>query len=104
MFRGSAFLLTTDAAEIVRTEVAVPAPGVMVPGENEQFKVLGRLPQERAMGLLNAPDCDPAEMVNVPVCPARIVRDAGDAEKDSDGAGGGGAGAGGPPLAAQDGV
>jgi len=73
-------------------------------GENEQFKVLGKPPQERAMELLNAPDCDPAETVNVPVCPARIVRDAGDAEKDSDGAGGGGGGAGGPPLAVQDGV
>jgi len=80
----------------------VPAPGVMVLGENEQFRVLGRPPQERAMGLLNAPDCDPAETVRVPDCPARIVRDAGEAENNSDGGGGGGAG--GPPLAAQDGV
>jgi hypothetical protein len=86
---------------MVRTEVAVPAPGVMVLAENEQFKVLGRLPQERAMGLLNAPDCDPAETVKFPVCPAIIVMDAGEAENDSDGAGGG---AGGPPMAAQDGV
>lgn len=73
-------------------------------GENEQFSVVGRLPQERAMGLLNVPDCDPAETVKVPVCPARIVTDAGEAEKDSDGAGGGGGGTGGPPLAVQDGV
>jgi hypothetical protein len=76
----------------------------MALGENEQFKVLGRPPQERVMGLLNAPDCAPAETVRVPVCPARIVRDAGDAENESDGASGGGGGVGGPVLAAQDGV
>ena len=72
-------------------------------GENEQCSALARPPQERAMGLLNAPDCDPAETVRVPDCPARIVRDAGEAENDSDGAGGGG-GVGAPPLAVQDGV
>lgn len=93
-------LPTTEAAEIVRIELAVPDPGVMVLGENEQFSVLGRPPQERAMGLLNAPDCDPAETLMVPACPARIVTDAGEAEKESDGAGGVGA----PPLAVQDGV
>jgi hypothetical protein len=89
---------------MVRTEVAVPAPGVMVLGENEQFRVVGRPPQERAMGLVNAPDCDPAETVKVPDCPARIVTDAGEAEKDSDGAGCVGGGAGGPPPVVQDGV
>lgn len=77
-------------------------------GENEQRSVLGRPPQERAMGVLNTPDCDPAETVKVPVCPARIVMDAGEAENNSDGAGGGGAGGvggvGSPPLAVQDGV
>ena len=93
---------------MVRTEVAVPAPGVMVLGENEQFKVLGRRPQERVMGSLKAPDCDPAETVTVAFCPARIVTDAGEAEKDSDGIGGGVGGPGGvgvgAPLAMQDGV
>ena len=102
MFGRGKALPSTDEAEIVRTEVAVPAPGVIVLGENEQRSVLGRPPQERAMGVLNTPDCDPAETVKVPVCPARIVMDAGEAENNSDGGGGGGAG--GPPLAAQDGV
>ncbi len=55
------------------------------------------------MGVLNTPDCDPAETVRVPDCPARIVMDAGEAENNNDGAGGGG-GVGAPPLAVQDGV
>lgn len=78
----------------------MPAPGVIVLGENEQRSALARPPQERAMGVLNTPDCDPAETVKVPVCPARIVTDAGEAENNSDGAGGVGA----PPLAVQDGM
>jgi len=101
---------TTEAAEIVRREVAVPDPGVMALGENEHFKVLGSSPQERTIGLLNAPDFVAAVTVRVPVLPARIVTAAGEAEKDSDGVvgggvgGPGGGGVGGSALAGQDGV
>jgi hypothetical protein len=41
---------------MVRTELALPDPGVIVAGEKEQVKVLGRLPQVSVTGLLKAPD------------------------------------------------
>jgi hypothetical protein len=68
---------------MVRVEVAVPVPGVMVAGEKEQFKVLGSPLQESAIELLNEPDCGFAVTVKVPDRPAGIVRDIGDALKDT---------------------
>ena len=66
-------------AEIVTTEVATPEPGVMLAGEKEQLIVLGMPLQLSAIELLNDPDCAFAVTVRLPVVPAEIVRDAGDA-------------------------
>src|ERR1700677_275853 len=68
-------------SEMVRTEVAVPAPGVMVAGENEQLSVSGILPQLSEMGLLKVPDCSLAVTVKAPDIPEGIVIVAGDALK-----------------------
>ncbi|MGB8583408.1 MAG: hypothetical protein WCD47_21495 [Candidatus Sulfotelmatobacter sp.] len=74
----------------------MPEPGVMLAGEKEQLIVLGMPLQLSAIALLNDPDCGFAVAVRLPVAPAEIVRDAGDALKDSVGFGvGGGAGEGG---------
>ena len=71
----------------------------MLAGEKEQLIVLGMPLQLSAIELLNDPDCGFAVTVRLPVVPAEIVSDAGDALKDSvgfgvgagvgDGAGGG---------------
>lgn len=58
---------------MVRAEVADPAPSVMVPGENEQAKVLGRPAQESEIGVFEAPDCIFAVTVRVADFPAGIV-------------------------------
>lgn len=50
------FAPLTLAAEMVSTELALPAPGTMVAGEKEHVKALGRLPQVSATALLKAPD------------------------------------------------
>jgi hypothetical protein len=51
---------------MVRVEFAVPEPGAMLPGENEQLSVLGRPVHERAIGLVNVPDCIAALTVTFP--------------------------------------
>lgn len=73
--------------EIVTTEVAMPEPGVMLAGENEQLIVVGIPLQLSAIELLNDPDCGFAVTVRLPAAPAEIVSDAGDALKDSVGVG-----------------
>jgi len=59
----------------------------MVAGENEQLKLLGIPAHERAIGLLNAPDCGFAVTVKRPDWPAGIVMADGDAPKDTAGPG-----------------
>ena len=66
---------------MVRVEVAVPEPGVMLAGENEQLKVLGTPVHEREMGLFEAPDCAFAVKVRLPDFPAGIVIAVGEAPK-----------------------
>ena len=77
------FVAVAEALEIVRVEVAVTEPGVIVAGENEQFSVLGIPLQESAIALLNGPDCGSAVTVKLPDCPAGIVTVDGDALKDT---------------------
>jgi hypothetical protein len=77
------FSADVDTDEIVTVEVAVPEPGVMVSGENEQLKPVGIPLHESVIGLLNDPDCGVAATVKVPVWPAEIVTEAGVAVKDN---------------------
>jgi hypothetical protein len=67
---------------MVRTELAVPAPGVTDPTENAQFKPLGQPITESEMGLLNDPDCVFAVTLRVLDWPAGMVSDEGDALND----------------------
>lgn len=69
--RSSLALLA--AAANVRTELAVPAPGVIAAGENEQLKDAGKPEQLRAIESLNVPDCGMAVTVTFPDAPAAIV-------------------------------
>src|SRR3977135_1807395 len=80
-FRWGKFIPATVAAEMVRAEVAVPAPGVMAAGEKEQLKPLGIPLQESEMLLLKEPDCGFALTVRLPDCPAGMVTVEGDALK-----------------------
>ncbi len=59
--------------EIVTVDDALPEPGVMAAGENEQFSPLGIPLQERAIGVLNEPDCACAVTVKIPVSPVGMV-------------------------------
>jgi hypothetical protein len=72
---------------MVRTALALPAPGVIAAGEKEQVKVLGRLAQVSVTGLLKAPDLTCAETVIVPDFPAGMLMDSGEAPKDKVGGG-----------------
>lgn len=75
---------------MVRVEIAEPEPGVMVAGEKEQLKLLGRPAQESEIGLVEEPDCALAVTVTFPDCPAGRVMAAGDALKNMVDAGGDG--------------
>lgn len=77
------FIPKREAGEMVRVEVAVPEPGVMVTGEKEQVRVLGIPLQESEMGLLKDPDCGLALTVRLPAFPAGMVTEEGDALKDT---------------------
>ncbi len=66
---------------MVRVEVDAPEPGVMLPGENEQLSVLGRRPQESAIGVFEVPDSIAAVTVTVPDFPLGNVRAFGTAVK-----------------------
>jgi hypothetical protein len=74
---------------MVRVEVAVPEPGVMIAGEKEQLKVLGTPVHDSEMGLFEAPDCAFAVTVRLPDFPAGIVTAVGEAPKDMTVGGGG---------------
>jgi hypothetical protein len=63
--------------EIVSCEVALPEPGVILAGLNEQLNVLGIPLQLRAIGVFNEPDCSVAVTVRLPAVPAGIVIDPG---------------------------
>ena len=77
---------------MVTVEVAVPVPGVMLLGENEQLSVLGRLPHERAIGVFKVPDFIAAATATVPDSPAGTVTALGDALKATVAVVGGGGG------------
>jgi hypothetical protein len=77
---------------MVRVEVADPAPGIMVPGENEQFKVLGRPRHESAIGVFRVPDFIAAVTVTLPDSPEGTLTALGDALKEIVAGGGGGGG------------
>ncbi len=103
---GNGVVAIAALEEIVSVEAAIPEPGVMLAGENEQLIVLGIPVQLSVIELLNDPDCGFAVTVRLPAVPADIVRDAGDALKESVGFGvgvgvGGGAGEGGGGGAVQ---
>jgi hypothetical protein len=83
---------------MVRTEVAVLAPGVMAAGEKAQLKLEGSPVQVSEMGLLKVPDCAVAATVKVPDMPERMVMVAGAALNETVGGMGAGTGAGGVVL------
>jgi hypothetical protein len=87
---------------MVRVEVAVPGPGVMLFGENEHANVLGKPEHDNAIGVFDAPDCIAAVTVTFPDSPVGNVTAVGDALKDMIAeAGCGGAGGGGATVAGQ---
>jgi hypothetical protein len=62
-----------EVAVTVRTELAVPAPGVTDPGANEHFKLLGSPEQVSAIALLKEPDCGATLTVSEPDAPKAMV-------------------------------
>jgi hypothetical protein len=77
---------------MVRVEDAVPEPGAMLLGENEQLNVLGRPLQERAIGVVEVPDLIAALTVTFADCPDTTVTAVGEAPKDITAGGGTGGG------------
>ena len=71
---------------MVRVELAVPEPGVMVAGEKAQLNLAGIPAHESEIGTLNAfPDWAFAVTVKPPDAPVAIVTVAGAALKDTAG-------------------
>ena len=68
--------------EMVSVDVTVPEPGVMLLGEKEQVRVLGKLAHESEIGLVDVPDCTAAVTTTVPDFPVASVTAVGDAVKD----------------------
>jgi hypothetical protein len=75
---------------MVRVEVAVPEPGVMLLGEKVQLSVLGRPLHERVIGVFDVPDCIAAVTVTLLALPSGTVTAFGDALKVMTGAVGAG--------------
>ena len=73
--------METAAADTVTVELAQPDPGVMAPGENVQFRLLGTPLQESEIGLFSDPDCIFATTVKLADFPGAITRDDGVALK-----------------------
>ena len=73
------FVAVLRAFVIFSVDVAVPEPGLMVAGENEQTRFVGRKSQESAMLPLLGADCDVAVTVTCPDLPLGIVSAAGEA-------------------------
>jgi len=71
------------AALIVRTDCAVPLPGVIAAGANEQLKLLGRFAHASVICESNDPEFGDAAIVIVPECPAARVNAAGAAPNDT---------------------
>ena len=71
------------AALIVRTDCAVPLPGVIAAGANEQLKLLGRFAHASVICESNDPEFGEAAIVIVPECPAARVNAAGAAPNDT---------------------
>ena len=67
----------TVAAETVRTELTVLAPGVMLAGAKEHCKPWGKPEQVRLIALLKAPDFGAAVTDTLPDPPDEIVKEAG---------------------------
>jgi hypothetical protein len=76
---------------MVRVEVAVPEPGVMLAGEKAQLRVLGRFGQESEIGKFDDPDCAVALTVTLADLPAGTLTDVGAAPKEIEVCGGPGA-------------
>lgn len=83
---------------MVRVEMAVPVPGVIVAGEKEHFRELGSAGHESEMGLFEAPDCAVAVTVTLPDFPAGSLTEVGDAPNETL-AGGAAGGVGGAVVA-----
>jgi hypothetical protein len=66
---------------MVRVELAVPEPGVMLSGENEQLNVLGSPLQESLIAAFALPDCIAAVTVITPDFPLGRVKSFGAAVK-----------------------
>ena len=79
---------------MVRVDVAVPEPGAILAGENEQLKVFGKFGQESEIGEDDDPDCAFAVTVTLADFPAGTLTDVGAAPKETDVCGGPGAVAG----------
>jgi len=79
LLRRSKFEAVTEAEAMVRVELAVPLPGVITAGENEQLRVLGTPSHDSEIVLLNDPDCGFALTVSVPDSPGVIESELGDA-------------------------
>ena len=71
------------AALIVSTDCAVPLPGVIAAGANEQLKLLGKFAQANVICESNDPAFGDAAIVIVPDCPAARVNAAGAAPNDT---------------------
>lgn len=68
---------------MVRVEVAVPEPGVMLAGEKEQLSVLGSFGQESEIGRFDDPDCAVAVTVTLADFPPDTLTDVGAAPKET---------------------
>jgi hypothetical protein len=67
-----------EVALTVRTELAVPAPGVTDPGAKEHFKLPGSPEQVSAIALLKDPDCGATLTVSAPAPPGGMVIEDGE--------------------------
>ena len=72
-------VLLVAMAEMVKTEVAEPDPGVTAAGEKEQLSTLAIPGQDSVIGVSKDPDCVCAVTVKVPDWPATIDNVVGEA-------------------------
>jgi hypothetical protein len=84
---------------MVRVEMAVPVPGVIVAGEKEHLRELGSAGHESEMGPFEAPPvCTVAVTVTLPDFPSGTLTEVGDAPNETL-AGGAAGGVGGAVVA-----
>lgn len=68
---------------MVSMEVALPDPGLMAAGENEQVSVAGKPPHESEIAPLNVPAWVAAITLRFPGLPEEIVTEFGEAVKET---------------------